>query len=131
MKRILLLNRRSLLVFTRLDCRYHSYVFLISLCSVSSLLRVTLKLPDWNNVTVVLVCLPYCSRSFETRSREMAALSSNILCDSYIETIHKCLPRQGDILSAHYVTSPQVITLATKFCRFETCERGKVIMCQR
>jgi len=58
----------------------------------------------------------------------MAALSSKGLFGSYIEIIHKSLPRLGDILLAHYVTSPQVTNLATQFCRFVTCEIGTVIM---
>jgi len=32
--------------------------FVIRMCSVSSLHSASLKFPDWNNVTVVLVSLP-------------------------------------------------------------------------
>ena len=44
-------------------------------------------------------------------------LAVRVVFETYIEVILKCLPRQGDILSAHSVTSPQITSLGTHFCR--------------
>jgi hypothetical protein len=86
---------------------------------------------DWGSVSVVLkICLsePAGSR-FDPGNWLPWAV--RILFETYIEIAIKCLLMQGDILSAHCVTSPQVTSLATHYCRCVMFERDMEIVWQR